>query len=100
MSVLLILTRPIIEEKCRNHCCLADIHLGGVAPRGTELDEEYEKAAFGDKRIQFDTEFQQSFQKYTGYSPKSIPSDYVFLYKLRDGYGLDPTLNCTVVLND
>ena len=44
--------------------------------------------------------FNRVFRKFTGYSPKSIPSDYVFLYRLQDGYGLDPTLNCTVVMEE
>ena len=42
--------------------------------------------------------FNRVFKKYTGYSPCNIPSDYVFLYSLQDGYGLDPTLTCTVIL--
>ena len=44
--------------------------------------------------------FNRVFKNFTGYSPKNIPSDYVFLYNLQDGYGLDPTLNCTIVLED
>lgn len=44
--------------------------------------------------------FNRVFKKFTGHSPKSIPSDYVFLYSLQDGYGLDPTLNCTVVVEE
>lgn len=44
--------------------------------------------------------FNRVFKKFTGYSPQSLPSDYVFLYSLQDGYGLDPTLNCTIVLED
>ena len=44
--------------------------------------------------------FNRVFKKYTGYSPKSIPADYVFLYKLQEGYGLDPTLNCTIVIDE
>jgi AraC-like DNA-binding protein len=44
--------------------------------------------------------FNRVFKNFTGYSPKNIPSDYVFLYNLQDGYGLDPTLNCTIVLNE
>ena len=42
--------------------------------------------------------FNRVFKKYTGYSPCNIPSDYVFLCSLQDGYGLDPTLTCTVIL--
>lgn len=44
--------------------------------------------------------FNRVFKSFTGYSPKNVPSDYVFLYSLQDGYGLDPTLNCTVVLDE
>ena len=44
--------------------------------------------------------FNRVFKKYTGYSPKSIPADYVFLYSLQEGYGLDPTLNCTIVIDE
>ena len=29
----------------------------------------------------------------------TLPPDFVFLYCLQDGYGLDPTLNCTVVMD-
>lgn len=42
--------------------------------------------------------FNRVFRNFTGYSPKNIPPDYVFLYSLRDGHGLDPTLNCTEIL--
>ncbi len=44
--------------------------------------------------------FNRVFKNFTGYSPKNIPSDYVFLYNLQDGYGLDPTLNCTIVIDE
>ena len=42
--------------------------------------------------------FNRVFKKFTGYSPNSLPTDYVFLYNLQDGLGLDPTLNCTEIL--
>jgi xylan 1,4-beta-xylosidase len=42
--------------------------------------------------------FNRVFKKFTGYTPSSLPSGYVFLYSLRDGYGLDPTLNCSEIL--
>ena len=42
--------------------------------------------------------FNRVFKNLTGYSPNNLPSDYVFLYSLQDGYGLDPTLNCTEIL--
>ena len=42
--------------------------------------------------------FNRVFKKYTGYSPNNLPSNYVFLYSLKDGYGLDPTLNCTEII--
>ncbi len=44
--------------------------------------------------------FNRVFKQFTGYSPTSIPSDYVYLYNLQAGYGLNPTLSCTVVLNE
>ncbi len=44
--------------------------------------------------------FNRVFKDLTGYSPKSIPSDYVFPYNVQDGYGLDPTLNCTIVMDE
>ena len=44
--------------------------------------------------------FNRVFKKLTGHSPKELPSDYVFLYSLQGEYGLDPTLNCTVILED
>lgn len=42
--------------------------------------------------------FNRVFKKLTGYSPNNLPSNFVFLYCLQDGYGLDPTLNCTIVI--
>ena len=39
--------------------------------------------------------FNRVFRNFTGYSPNNLPSDYVFLYNLREDRGLDPTLNCT-----
>ena len=42
--------------------------------------------------------FNRVFKNHTGYSPNNLPSNYVFLYSLEDGYGLDPTLNCTEIL--
>jgi AraC-like DNA-binding protein len=44
--------------------------------------------------------FNRVFKKFTGYTPNSLPPDYVFLYRLQDGYGIDPTLNCTIVMKD
>ncbi len=44
--------------------------------------------------------FNRVFKKTTGYSPRNLPSDYVFLYSLQDGYGLDPTLNRTIILEE
>lgn len=44
--------------------------------------------------------FNRVFKTFTGYSPKNIPANYVFLYNLQDGYGLDPTLNCTIVIDE
>lgn len=43
--------------------------------------------------------FNRVFKSFTGYSPNTLPPDFVFLYCLQDGYGLDPTLNCTVVMD-
>ena len=42
--------------------------------------------------------FNRVFKDLTGYSPNNLPADYVFLYSLQKGYGLDPTLNCTKIL--
>lgn len=42
--------------------------------------------------------FNRVFKKFTGYTPNSLPSNYVFMYSLQNGYALDPTLNCTVIL--
>ena len=39
--------------------------------------------------------FNRVFRDFTGYSPKNLPQSYVFLYSLKDGCGLDPTLTCT-----
>ncbi len=42
--------------------------------------------------------FNRVFKELTGFSPNGLPSDYIFLYSLQDGYALDPTLNCTEIL--
>lgn len=42
--------------------------------------------------------FNRVFKSLTGYSPSIVPQDYVFLYTLSDGYGLDPTLNSTCII--
>jgi AraC-like DNA-binding protein len=42
--------------------------------------------------------FNRVFKKLTGYSPNNLPSNFVFLYRLQDRYGLDPTLSCTKVI--
>ena len=39
--------------------------------------------------------FNRSFKQMTGYSPSELPADYTFLYKVKNGAGLNPTLNCT-----
>lgn len=43
--------------------------------------------------------FNRVFKDLTGYAPNELPSNYVFLYNLHEGYGLDPTLNCTEILS-
>ena len=43
--------------------------------------------------------FNRVFKRLTGFAPNSLPQDYVFMYSLQDGHGLDPTLNCTVILD-
>ena len=43
--------------------------------------------------------FNRVFKNFTGYSPNALPSNYVFLYSLQDGFGLNPTLNCTEILD-
>ncbi len=42
--------------------------------------------------------FNRVFKKFTGYPPNKLPEDYVFLYSLKDGFGLNPTLNSTEIL--
>ena len=42
--------------------------------------------------------FNRVFKHFTGYAPNSLPADYEFLYNLKNGCGLDPTLNCTEIL--
>ena len=42
--------------------------------------------------------FNRVFKKFTNYAPNELPPNYVFLYSLQNGYGLDPTLNCTIIL--
>ncbi len=42
--------------------------------------------------------FNRVFKELTGFSPNTMPSDHVFLYSLQDGYTLDPTLNCTEIV--
>ena len=44
--------------------------------------------------------FNRVFKNLTGFSPNTLPPDFVFLYRLQDGYGLDPTLSCTVILEE
>ncbi|MBE6667780.1 MAG: AraC family transcriptional regulator [Ruminococcaceae bacterium] len=42
--------------------------------------------------------FNRVFKSMTGYSPNSLPEDYVFIFNLDKDSGLDPTLNCTELL--
>lgn len=42
--------------------------------------------------------FNRVFKHFTGYTPGSLPSEYVFLYNLQEDCGLDPTLNCSEIL--
>ena len=42
--------------------------------------------------------FNRVFKSLTGYSPSHMPSDYIFLYSLRTGYGLNPTLTSTQII--
>ncbi len=44
--------------------------------------------------------FNRIFKSLTGYTPKSLPKNYVFLYNIVDGdpVGLDPTLNCSEMM--
>ncbi len=44
--------------------------------------------------------FNRVFKKFTGYSPNTLPSNYVFMYSLQNGCELDPTLNCTKILEN
>ena len=42
--------------------------------------------------------FNRVFKNFTGYTPGELPSDYVFLYNLQEDFGLDPTLNCSEII--
>lgn len=42
--------------------------------------------------------FNRTFKELTGYTPSSLPQDYVYLYRIRQKEGINPTLNCTVIL--
>ncbi len=44
--------------------------------------------------------FNRVFKSLTGYTPKQIPRDYVFLYTISDSenIGFDPTLNCSEIV--
>lgn len=44
--------------------------------------------------------FNRVFKKLTGYNPKKLPNNYVFIYNFKDTSGNDfnPTLNCTEIL--
>ena len=44
--------------------------------------------------------FNRVFKKYTGYSPSELPDDYTFINNLRNPEGLDPTLNCSEIVED
>jgi len=44
--------------------------------------------------------FNRVFKEFTGYNPKKLPDNYVFIYNSKDisGNNFDPTLNCTEIL--
>lgn len=44
--------------------------------------------------------FNRVFKELTGYSPKQLPKNYVFIHNLKEisDNGFDPTLNCTIIL--
>ena len=44
--------------------------------------------------------FNRVFKNLTGYAPKSLPKNYVFLYTITDSdnIGFDPTLNCSEIV--
>lgn len=42
--------------------------------------------------------FNRVFKELTGYSPSALPQNYVFLYSLNESADLDPTLNCTRIV--
>lgn len=44
--------------------------------------------------------FNRVFKSFTGYSPSNLPPNYVFLFSLQDGRGLNPTLNCTEIIEE
>ncbi len=44
--------------------------------------------------------FNRVFKSLTGYNPKKLPDDYVFIYNFKDtsGNAFNPTLNCTEIM--
>ena len=44
--------------------------------------------------------FNRVFKSLTGYSPKSLPSNYAYIYNFKDTdeKSFDPTLNCTEII--
>lgn len=44
--------------------------------------------------------FNRVFKELTGYNPKKLPDNYIFIYNSKDisGNNFDPTLNCTEIL--
>ncbi len=42
--------------------------------------------------------FNRTFKDATGYTPSSLPKDYVYPYRIKQKEGIDPTLNCTELI--
>ncbi len=42
--------------------------------------------------------FNRTFKDATGYTPSSLPKDYVYPYRIKQKEGIDPTLNCTQLI--
>ena len=44
--------------------------------------------------------YNRVFKELTGYAPSNLPSNFVFMYSFQKKGGLDPTLNCTIILTN
>lgn len=67
-----------------------------VVENELRMTEISDRCGFGTIRS-----FNRLFKEFTGYNPKELPHDYVFLYNMEtpNDTGFDPTLNCTILLD-